>query len=84
MSASSVLIIIGAAFFLIGLVKLGRGQSGGFNLKNFMINFGGTSTQTNTMGNVTPDGVKGNKPDWVGIVIAGLGFLTALIGWLKG
>jgi hypothetical protein len=83
MSINAILIVVGVVLFIAGLAKLGRGQSGGFNLSNFGINVGSTSTQTNTVGDVTPDGAKGNKPDWAGIAIAGLGLLTALVGWLN-
>ena len=87
MSTNVVLIVVGAVLFLAGLAKLGRSQSGGFNLSNFGINIGGTNTQTNKVGNVAPDEAKETKPDWVGLAIAAIGLLTALVGlvgWLKG
>jgi hypothetical protein len=84
MSTNVILIIVGAVLFLVGLAKLGRSQSGGFNLSNFGINIGSTSTQTTKAGNVAPEAAKSSKPDWVGLTIAGLGLLTALVGWLKG
>jgi hypothetical protein len=78
------LIVVGALLFLAGLGRIGSRQSGGFNLRNFGINIGGTSTQTNTTGNVAPGAAKETKPDWIGLAIAGIGLLTALVGWLKG
>jgi hypothetical protein len=76
------LIIVGAVLFLAGLGRIG--SRGGFNLKNVGINIGGTNTQTNTTGNVAPGAAKETKPDWVGLAIAGIGLLTALVGWLNG
>jgi hypothetical protein len=60
------------------------GQSGGFSLSNIGINFGGRNTQTNKVGNVTPEGAKGGKTDWVGLGIAAIGLVTAVIGLFKG
>jgi hypothetical protein len=31
-----------------------------------------------------PGAAKETKPDWVGLAIAGIGLLAALVGWLKG
>ncbi len=84
MSTNLVLIVVGAVLFLAGLAKLGGSQSGGFNLSNFGINIGGTNTQTNKVGNVGPGEAKETKPDWVGLAIAAIGLLTALVGLLKG
>ena len=84
MSTNVVLIVVGAVLFLAGLAKLGRSQSGGFNLSNFGINIGGANTQTNKVGNVAPGEAKETKPDWVALAIAAIGLLTALVGWLKG
>jgi hypothetical protein len=84
MSTSLILIVAGVVLILAGLAKLGSSQSGGFNLSNFGINIGGRNTQTNRVGNVTPDAAKATKPDWVGIAIAGMGLLSALVGLLKG
>jgi len=84
MSTNVVLIVVGAVLFLAGLAKFGRSQSGGFNLSNFGINIGGKNTQTNKVGNVAPGEAKETKPDWVGLAIAAIGLLTALVGWLKG
>src|ERR1700719_4085730 len=83
MSTSVLLVVVGAVLFLAGLAKLGSNQSGGFNLSNIGINIGGTNTQTNRVGNVAPDAAKETKPDWVGLAIAGVGLVTAVIGWLK-
>jgi hypothetical protein len=84
MSANTVLLIIGILLILVGVAKLGSG-TGGFSLKNIGLNIGGTSTQTNRVGNVRsgPATVK-NKPDWVGLAIAAIGLVTALVGLLKG
>jgi hypothetical protein len=82
MSVNIVLIIIGAVLILVGLVK--AGQSGGFSLSNIGINFGGTTTQTNKVGNVMPDVAKHGKADWVGLGIAAIGLVTAVVGLFKG
>lgn len=85
MSTNVILIIAGAIIFLVGLAKMGSSQSGGFSLKNFGITFGGSMEQSNKVGNVTPPAPeKPAKPDLTGLAIAGLGLLTALVGWLKG
>ena len=84
MSTNVILIIVGAVLFLAGLAKMGSSQSGGFSLSNFGINFGGTNTQTNTVGNAKPDATKGTKPDLIGLTIAVVGLLTALVGYFKG
>ena len=81
MSINAILIIVGAVLIIVGLAK--AGQSGGFGLRNFGMNFGGTTTQTNKVGNVTPE-PKRAKPDWVGLAIAAIGLVTAAIGLLKG
>jgi hypothetical protein len=82
MSTNVILVIVGIVLFLLGLGKLGR--SGGFNLSNFGINFGGEQNQTNRVGNVAPAADKSNKRDWVGLAIAAIGLLTALVGLFKG
>ena len=83
MSLGTLLIVAGTLIFLAGVAKLGGNQSGGFSLKNFGINFGGSVTQTNKIGNITPEAGKEHKTDWGGIAIAALGALTALVGFLK-
>jgi hypothetical protein len=82
MSVNTILVVVGAVLIIVGLAK--AGQSGGFGLSNFGINFGGTTTQTNKVGNVTPEPAKSAKPDWVGLAIAAIGLVTAVIGLLKG
>jgi hypothetical protein len=82
MSVNTILVIVGAVLILVGLAK--AGQSGGFSLSNIGINFGGTNTQTNKVGNVTPETAKGGKADWVGLGIAAIGLVTAVIGLFKG
>ena len=84
MSPNAILIVIGAVIFAIGLVKLRAGQTGGFNLSNFGLNIGSGNSQTNEVGNVATSPDKATKPDWIGLAIAALGLLTALVGWLKG
>ena len=84
MSTNLVLIVVGVVLILAGLAKLGSSQSGGFNLSNFGINIGGRSTQTSRVGNVTSNPAKASKPDWVGLAVAGIGLLAALVGLLKG
>lgn len=81
MSVNTILVVIGAVLILVGLAKAGR--SGGFSLRNFGINFGGTTTQTNKVGNVTLEPAKSAKPDLVGLAIAALGLVTAVIGLFK-
>jgi hypothetical protein len=82
MSANTILVIVGAVLVVVGLAK--AGQSGGFGLSNFGINFGGTSTQSNKVGNVTPEATKSGKTDWSGLGIAAIGLVTAIIGLFKG
>jgi hypothetical protein len=81
MSVNAILVIVGAVLILVGLTK--AGQSGGFSLSNIGINFGGTNTQTNKVGNVTPEVTKSGKADWVGLGIAAIGLATAVIGLFK-
>jgi hypothetical protein len=78
MSTNVILVIVGIVLILVGLGKLGR--SGGFDLSNFGINIGGEQNQTNRVGNVAPLANKSSKPDWVGLAIAAIGLLTALLG----
>ena len=86
MSVNAILVIVGAVLVVVGLAK--AGQSGGFSLSNFGINFGGTSTQSNKVGNVTLGSTKSSKTDWVGatigLVTAVIGLVTAAIGLFKG
>lgn len=86
MSTSVILFIVGAVIFAIGIAKLGRKQSGGISLGNFGINLGGSNTQSNKTGNIAPEATQPTKqasPNWIGLAIAVLGLLTALVGWLK-
>jgi hypothetical protein len=83
MSQGTVLIIAGALICLGGLAKLGSSQVGGFSLKNFGINFGGSITQTSRVGNVSPETAKTHKPDWGAIAVAAIGLATALVGLFK-
>jgi hypothetical protein len=82
MSVNVTLVIVGAVLILVGLAK--AGQSGGFRLSNIGINFGSTNTMTNKVGNVTPEAATGGKADWVGLGIAAIGLVTAVIGLFKG
>ncbi len=84
MATNVVLIVIGAVIFLAGLVKLGRGPSGGFNFSNLGFSIGGTITQNNKGDNISPSEAKDAKTDWVGLIIASFGLLTALFGLIKG
>jgi hypothetical protein len=80
----TLLIVVGIVLFVVGLAKIGAGQSGGFNnvLKNFGINFGGSITQVNRQGNVgSPADSK--KFDWSGVIIAALGVVSAVFGYLS-
>jgi hypothetical protein len=81
----TVLIAAGIVLFFAGLAKIGAGQSGGFNnvLKNFGINLGGSITQVNRQGNVSSTPANGKKGfDWSGVIIAVLGVVTAVFGYL--
>ncbi|WP_315718634.1 MULTISPECIES: hypothetical protein [unclassified Bradyrhizobium] len=82
MSVNVILVIVGVVLILVGLAK--AGQSAGFSLSNIGINFGGMNTQTNKVGNVTQKLTKGGKADWVGLGIAAIGLVTAVIGLFKG
>ena len=81
MSANAILVIVGAVLILVGLAKASR--SGDFSLSNLGFNFRSTNTQTNKS-NVTPGSTKGDKADWVGLGIAAIGLVTAVIGLFKG
>ena len=86
MSTNVILIIVGGVLLLAGLVKMGHRQSGGFSLSNFGVNIGSTNNQSNKVGNITPIAAKTPKPakpDWVGLAIAVLGLLAALIGFAR-
>ena len=78
MSENIILIIAGVVICLVGLSK----QSG-LKLSNFGFNFWSTSKQTIVVGNVAPEAAPGKKHDWIGLAIAGFGFLTALAGLFK-
>jgi hypothetical protein len=81
----TLLIIIGVVLFVVGLAKIGAGQSGGFNnvLKNFGINFGGSITQANRQGNIGSTPASGKKEfDWSGVIIAALGVVSTVVGYL--
>src|ERR1700681_4289410 len=71
MSVNAILVVVGTVLILVGLTKVG--QSGGLSLSNIGINFGGTTTQNNKVGNVMPASTKGGKADWVGLGIAAIG-----------
>ena len=64
MPQGTILIIAGVVIFLVGLAKMGSHQSGGFSLKNFGISFGGSTTQTNRVGNIAPVPEKSERPSW--------------------
>jgi hypothetical protein len=82
MSVNSMLVIVGAVLIVVGLIK--AGQSGGLSLSNIGINFGGSTTQTNKAGNMIPSASKDARADWIGLGIAAIGLMTALIGLFKG
>lgn len=82
MSVNAILVIVGALLVLVGLAKVG--QSGGFSLSTIGINFGGTTTQINKVGNISQEPAKGGKADWVGLGIAATGLVTAIVGLFKG
>jgi len=81
MSTNFILVIVGIALILVGLAKL----RSGVRLSNVGINIASTNTQTNKVGNVAPAAaMKDKKPDWVGLAIAAIGLVTALVGLFKG
>jgi hypothetical protein len=85
MALGTLLIIVGAVLFLVGLAKIGTGQSGGVNnvLKNFGINVAGSITQVNRPGNVSSAPASSKKEfDWSGVIIAALGVVSAVFGYL--
>jgi hypothetical protein len=83
MSPNFILIVVGIVLIFVGLAKL-RSGADGFSLRNIGFNIGSTNTQTNKVGNVTPTAeTKSNKPDRVGLAIAAIGLITALIGLFK-
>jgi hypothetical protein len=84
MSTNAILVIVGAVIFIFGVARLRGSQTGGFNLSNFGFNIGSGNTQSNSVRDVAPSADKGTKPDWIGLIVAVLGLLTALVGWLKG
>jgi hypothetical protein len=77
-----ILVVVGVVLCLIGLALWGSSQGGGLSLRTIGINFGSTSTQNTRVGDVTGSDKKA-KPNWVGLAIAVIGFLTALIGLFK-
>ncbi len=79
MSGNIILIIAGVAIFVAGLAK-GRG---GFKLSNFGINFGSTNAQSINFRTGTPELAPRKKPDWVGLAVKALGFLTAVTGLVR-
>jgi asparagine N-glycosylation enzyme membrane subunit Stt3 len=82
MSTNMILVVIGTVIFFAGLLKLGKGQSGGLTQSNRAMTFGGSTIQTNRVGNIAPGAAETGKPNWMALGTAGLGFLTALIGLL--
>jgi len=80
MSSGTILIVIGGLILLIGISKVARGSGAGFNLRNIGINIGSTNTQ-----NIRDIGQERKKgPDWVGLGIAAVGLLTAIVGLFAG
>jgi hypothetical protein len=84
MSLNVTLVVIGVVLCLIGLAMLGSSRHAGSSIlqKNFGFNIGSKSDQSNEAGNGT-GGNKNAKPNWVGLAIAVIGFLTAVIGVFK-
>jgi hypothetical protein len=84
MSVNVTLVVIGVVLCVIGRAIFGKSQSGGLSLslRNLGINFGSKSTQNIRVGDVTA-GDKKAKPNWVGLAITVIGFLTAVIGLFK-
>jgi len=74
------LIIAGVVIFLVALAV----QRDGIKLGNFSINIGSKNRQSFRVGNVVPGVAPSNKRDWVGLAITALGFLTAVIGVVRG
>jgi hypothetical protein len=84
MSVNVTLVVIGVVLCVIGLAMLRNSRPAGSSIlqKNFGFSIGSTSTQTNTAGDGTGSDKKA-KPNWVGLAIAVIGFLTAIIGMFK-
>ena len=80
MSENIVLIIAGVAIFVVGLAW----PKGGIKLSNFGINVGSTNKQSINVATRTSGVAPSKKPDWVGLAIKALGFLTALVGVVRG
>lgn len=80
----TLLIIIGMVLFVVGLAMIGGGQSGGLNnvLKNVGINIGGSIKQINRQGNVGSSPANSKRFDWSGVIIAALGVVSAVFGYL--
>lgn len=79
MSLGTVLIAVGILLFLIGIGKLARG-SDTFNLRNIGINI--LSTNTQSIHDIGQEKKKGL--DWIGLGVAVIGFLTAVVGLFAG
>jgi hypothetical protein len=83
MSVSVTLVVIGVLLCVIGLAMLGSSQRAGSSiLQNFGLNIGSTNIQTNTAVNGS-GGDKKAKPNWIGLSIAAIGLVTAVIGMFK-
>jgi hypothetical protein len=82
MSVNIVLVVVGIALFLLGLL-VGGSRSGGFILKNIGINIGSTNTQTITVGDGGSPSFKPAKQDWVGLAISIIGLVTTVVGLFK-
>jgi hypothetical protein len=74
-----VLLIVGIVVLIGGLAKLGQGQ-GGFSFANVAANAGLGSGQASPAGGGAP---AKKAPDWVGIAIAVIGLIVALVGLFK-
>jgi hypothetical protein len=78
------LVVIGVVLCALGLAMLRSSQRVESSIlqKNFGFNIGSISTQTNTAGDRAGNDKKA-QPNWIGLVIAVIGLLTAAIGLFK-
>jgi hypothetical protein len=78
------LLVVGLVLCMIGLVTLASSRRARSSIlqRNFGFNIASTNTQTNTAGDRASDEKK-TKSNWVGLAIAIIGFLTAVVGLFK-
>ena len=93
MSAKAILILVGIVVALLGFTQLASSPRGapnrGFQISNIGINTGVTHPPRSQFGpratgkSSSATGVRPIGADWIGLVTAAVGFLTALVGLLR-